>query len=165
MKKLHLYLFIGIFIFLTGCVPATPPLHEAAYKGDVTKMQSLINNGAAIDEWYFGTPLIWAAGAGRLQSVKILVEHGADVNKRANKMGWTPLGNAVLANKMDVANYLVEKGADIDNALQGLNDQMEYCKQNGVPSCVENAKAAILRLQNMQGTPMTPKNTENEPLQ
>jgi len=37
------------------------PLQKAIQKGDIKKVTELLNKGANIDEWNFGTPLIMAA--------------------------------------------------------------------------------------------------------
>jgi len=48
-----------------------------------------------------------------LESVKMLVELGADVNE-ANETGWTPLHAAAFAVEDPVIQFLVEKGAKLD---------------------------------------------------
>jgi len=57
------------------------------------------------------TPLVFAARQGDLESAKILVEAGADVNQRTN-YGWTPLLVAVQNRHYRLASYLLDKGAD-----------------------------------------------------
>ena len=60
------------------------PLHEAAYKVEVVRM--LLEYGANVHaEDYLGrTPLHVAAQHGSIGAVRILFEHGADVNARSN---------------------------------------------------------------------------------
>jgi ankyrin repeat protein len=69
------------------------------------------------------TPLLAAAGLGRfrgrqaeeaeraLQTVKMLIEMGADVNQ-VNETGWTPLHAATYIGSESIIKYLVEEGAD-----------------------------------------------------
>ena len=73
------------------------------------------------------TPLMMSAGAGTdvqrarepgeramaLETAKFLVEHGANVND-AGQYGWTPLHAAAYQGLNDVIEYLVSKGAKID---------------------------------------------------
>jgi ankyrin repeat protein len=73
------------------------------------------------------TPLMMAAGAGTdvqrerepqerataVETAKLLVEHGADVNA-AGQYGWTALHAAAYQGLNDVIAYLVSKGAKID---------------------------------------------------
>ena len=47
-----------------------------------------------------------------LERVKILVEAGADINYYNENHIKTPLSKAILSNNMDVALYLLEKGAN-----------------------------------------------------
>jgi uncharacterized protein len=61
------------------------------------------------------TPLQFAARDGHLESAKLLIAAGADVNKvEANET--TPLVMALINDKMDVAQYLIEHGADVNKA-------------------------------------------------
>ena len=48
-----------------------------------------------------------------VQTAKFLVEHGADVNA-AGQFGWTALHAAAYQGLNDVIEYLVSKGAKID---------------------------------------------------
>lgn len=51
-------------------------------------------------------------GKNDLEKVKLLVEAGADINYTKKGIIQTVFGEALLLGKMDVALYLVEKGAD-----------------------------------------------------
>jgi ankyrin len=58
------------------------------------------------------TPLLYASRDGRMDSVRMLLDAGADINARdANEI--TPLISAITNNHPDVARYLIERGADI----------------------------------------------------
>jgi ankyrin repeat protein len=48
-----------------------------------------------------------------IETVKFLVEHGADVNA-AGQFGWTALHSATYQGLNDVIEYLVSKGAKLD---------------------------------------------------
>jgi uncharacterized protein len=63
------------------------------------------------------TPLIFAARHGHLDTVRALVDAGADVNQ-TNSDGWTALLAATQNRYYRVGEYLLEHGADpnIDNA-------------------------------------------------
>jgi uncharacterized protein len=58
------------------------------------------------------TPLLYAARDGRLESVRILVDAGADL-ERTDANGITPLLSAITNNHVPVAHYLIARGADI----------------------------------------------------
>lgn len=60
-----------------------------------------------------------------LEKVKMLVEAGADVNFDNNGRTSTPLREAISMEKMDVALYLLEKGADYKNKMYTMIDGHE----------------------------------------
>jgi ankyrin repeat protein len=58
------------------------------------------------------TPLMYAARDGRMDTVRMLLEAGAEINARdANDI--TPLITAITNNHPDVARLLIDRGADI----------------------------------------------------
>ena len=58
------------------------------------------------------TPLLYASRDGRMETVRMLLDAGADINSRdANDI--TPLIAAITNNHPEVARYLIERGADI----------------------------------------------------
>jgi ankyrin repeat protein len=56
------------------------------------------------------TPLHLAAGEGHLDIVKLLLEHGADINARS-AFRVTPLALAARDRQTEVAAFLISKGA------------------------------------------------------
>jgi uncharacterized protein len=65
----------------------------------------------APETWGGVTPLVFAARQGDLESVKLLLEYGADVNQQTEG-GWTPLLTAVQNRYYGLAAFLLEHGAD-----------------------------------------------------
>ena len=59
------------------------------------------------------SPLWVAAALNRLQIIRILVAHGAEMNA-VNDHGVTPLATAVERNNIDVVRFLLDRKADID---------------------------------------------------
>jgi ankyrin repeat protein/beta-lactamase regulating signal transducer with metallopeptidase domain len=72
-----------------------------------------------------------AASAGDLDEVKRLVEEGVDANTRAKGSGgWTPLFAAVFGDHIDVARFLITKGADVNaKDMAGLTPLHNSCEQ------------------------------------
>ena len=68
-------------------------------------------------------PLVVAIGKGELQTVKQFIESGTKVNKKIN--GLTPLMYAARYNKVQIIEYLLQKGADCEikdaNGFTALN--------------------------------------------
>ena len=72
-------------------------------------------------EGHFVTPLIIAAHYGEVNSVKILLEYGADIEARGTLKtghevieGCTPLWAAADTGRLGVVRLLIERNADVD---------------------------------------------------
>ena len=68
------------------------------------------------------TPLFWAASSNQIYAVELLIRHGADPNFR-DKLGFSPFLEVIQYCYPITAAYLVAKGSDINQRVQG-----EYCK-------------------------------------
>ena len=88
------------------------PLHWAAYKGQLSTCQLLIERGANVNapDLKMETPIMPASEA-YPDIVKLLVEHGADVNAQDGSK-WTALEYAVKKNQGETVKFLLEKGAN-----------------------------------------------------
>ncbi|MBN1974173.1 MAG: ankyrin repeat domain-containing protein [Sedimentisphaerales bacterium] len=87
---------------------------EAAEKGDLEKVQSLIESGADVNIKNNGgwTPLYMASNGGYLDVAKVLIDKGANVNI-SNNWGWTPLHTASASGHQDIVKLLLTKGANV----------------------------------------------------
>jgi hypothetical protein len=83
-------------------------LGMAVQEGDLSSIDILINLGGDKQKI-----LVFAAGGGTLESIKALIEAGADVNKFED---ITPLIYAAQSNRIDTADLLIKAGADINQA-------------------------------------------------
>ena len=79
------------------------------------------------------TLLMLAAYHGRIETVKTILGHGADVNL-VNGRGQTPLSGAVFKNHLDVVSVLVQYSAD---ARIGKPNAMESAGMFGRKECAE----------------------------
>lgn len=96
------------------------PLHAAAEKGDAAQARELIKamrgreRKAALNgldrEGY--SPLAYAARAGSLEIVQLLVKAGATVDLTDDHGGWTPLLQAADQRHAAVVGYLLDHGAN-----------------------------------------------------
>jgi len=64
------------------------------------------------------TALVLAAREGDLESTKLLLAGGADINQ-TTEYGWTPLLTATNNRHYKLAEYLIEQGADVNKANKG----------------------------------------------
>jgi len=65
------------------------------------------------------TPLIYAVRADSLDSVKVLLAAGADVNQ-VTGYGWSPLLVATQNRYYKLGAYLIDRGADVNLANKGM---------------------------------------------
>lgn len=72
-----------------------------------------------MDDPHESERLHWAAGAGDMELVKALVAEGCDLNA-FDDMGWTPLHHAACEERLDVAAFLLESGAQVDARCESL---------------------------------------------
>ncbi|XP_029453466.1 poly [ADP-ribose] polymerase tankyrase-2-like [Rhinatrema bivittatum] len=89
------------------------PLYWAAYKGQKTAMELLLQHGASVNSCckHGGSPLHAAIGLFP-DCALLLIQHGADVNLEDN-WGVTPMYLAACSGQMDCIRLLVQAGADI----------------------------------------------------
>jgi ankyrin repeat protein len=85
------------------------PLHEAARKGDLTAVKTLLAAGADVtarDEHLRSTPLAWAAKFGQLEIVKFLLERGTPKSLPDDPRWATPLAWAIRRGHDEIAILL-----------------------------------------------------------
>ncbi|PNW86997.1 hypothetical protein CHLRE_02g104600v5 [Chlamydomonas reinhardtii] len=87
----------------------------AAQNGDVEKLRRILSrNPSAVNDCAGGTytPLHYAARAGKLEAVALLLKNGADVNAQTRGMGATALHRAAAQGHTAVVDTLLKAGAD-----------------------------------------------------
>lgn len=110
-------------------------LFEAAALGVTERVQELLNNdpsllNSASPDGY--SPLGLASFFGQMETVKFLVEKGADINQSSTN-GWqvSPLHSAVAARSLDIVTYLLENGAEVNALQQHGFTPLHAAAQNG----------------------------------
>ncbi len=85
-------------------------LMMAAFHGKVDIAQWLLGNGAAVDQEddYYKTALVYAADQGYAPVVKLLLEHGADINRVDKLSQWKPLDYAVARDHEEVVKIILD---------------------------------------------------------
>ncbi|HXD73331.1 MAG TPA: ankyrin repeat domain-containing protein [Vicinamibacterales bacterium] len=95
------------------------PLFLAAYGGNAEVLPDLLKAGASLngEMRLIGTsstdPISGAVRHGYLDVLDVLVKLGAAVDRTDARL--TPLGKAVLGDQVDVAQFLISKGADVNH--------------------------------------------------
>ena len=118
---------------LSAC--RTPPGHgstlgEAAARGDLDRLQSLLQAGTAPDELDRSgfSALMTAARCGQLSAIRLLVDSGANPDLRSGRNGWPPLLHAIHKTQADAVVELLRRGADVNAATaSGLTPLMMGC--------------------------------------
>src|SRR6187200_3302026 len=122
------FVFLGVAVLSAarvlagqGSQAANESLWEASRAGDITRITAALAQGADVNakSRYDVTPLIFAAGNGRLDAVKLLLSRGADVNAQDTFYRGRAADMAIANGYIDFAVVLVQSGSDAVSALAG----------------------------------------------
>jgi len=108
-------------------------IHMAAAKGDALAVQAFLRRGVKVDvpgPLHKSTPLHWAAGAGKVITMEVLISLGADVDALSNSDA-TPLHQAVLRNRPEAVKLLIRSNADLNSRNKSGHTPLDYAKANG----------------------------------
>ena len=135
----QMLLYAGANVGAKTRIGGYTPLHLAAQIGHAGVIAPLVAAGAQVTAvtGTGATALMQAAHSGSTDSVRILLENGADPNLKETANGQTALMFAAASDRIDVVKLLLSRGADINvtsrvedfAALTMTND----ADQNGVP--------------------------------
>ncbi|MDR3200981.1 MAG: ankyrin repeat domain-containing protein [Spirochaetales bacterium] len=117
MKKYLSSVIVLLMASLTVyCQSTDNPVLKAVAGGDPVKVKSALesNKNINVDERdsYGGTALHGAMFIKNAEIVKLLIQHGYDINAIGPRNGYTPLHDAVWANYPEGAKLLLAAGAD-----------------------------------------------------
>ncbi len=89
-------------------------LHTAAYNGHTNVVKFLLDNDIEVDQrdGEGKSALIHAASGPFAETVKVLLDAGADVNLADQTEGFTALMTAAAEGQLEVVKLLMERGAD-----------------------------------------------------
>ena len=112
------------------------PLQSAARQRRDDTIKLLIDLGADVN---LGdpSPLVAAVMRDHVPSIKVLLEHGAEIDKPGQD-GFRPLPLAIAEDKYEAAKTLMEAGADV-NSLSGADDLTPLMVAAGQTSPAEGA--------------------------
>lgn len=115
------------------------PLHLTAVNDSHELVALFLAAGVAVDEhnWAGNTALHLAAGAGALQSVKLLLDGGSDKDRQTSIERDTPLILAAFSGKRDCVELLLEAGCKTDKQDLEGKTALVCAAGGGHEACVE----------------------------
>ncbi|XP_021283418.1 ankyrin-1 [Herrania umbratica] len=112
-------------------------LHHSAGIGNIELLKYLLAKGVEVDSQSdSGTTLVWAAGHGQHDAVKVLLEHHANPNAETED-NITPLLSAVAAGSLACLDLLIEAGAKV-NVIAGGATPLHIAADIGSPELVNS---------------------------
>ena len=137
--------------------PLAGELVRACEDNDFDLAKMLVDEGADVDDkgnLADNTALMEASNHGNLAIVQMLINKGADTNKR-DTSGFTALILASAGGKNEVVNLLLEKGARLDDKNKwGMTALMWACRNNKVDT-VKLLAAKVARLDDKNADGLT----------
>ncbi len=109
---------------------------EAAAVGDVARVRELVDASPGLVDAYAPdgfTPLTLAAHFGHADVVRLLLERGADVARRARHehIQVQPIHAAAATGRTEIVRLLLDRGAPVDDAQPGGFTALHAAAQNG----------------------------------
>jgi ankyrin repeat protein len=105
----------SIYFYCTKYIPIPVSIHSAAKNGDVEEIAYNLEYGISIDlesEKYFGgTPLHVAVFYKNIQSIKYLIQKGANINFQNKRTGATALHLSAMNDSPEIGLILLKNGA------------------------------------------------------
>ena len=120
-------------------------LVQGAMFGNVKKVTAALQEGAEVDDLApnnIMTALMWASYKGHTQIVKILLDEGADADRK-NRLGMTALMYAARKGRIQVIKMLLDHGADRsieDNTQKAAADWAEKEGRHDLVKLIEEYK-------------------------
>jgi len=90
--------------------------------------------------WHHVTLLHDMAQKGDIKKAELLIKHGADIDPVEEEYQSTPLGMATRWGHVEMVNYLVAKGADINKAGASWATPLSWAKKKGHPEIEKNLR-------------------------
>lgn len=127
-------------LYIASCEGDTDSIHQLLDLGvDINTPTTVRDLYDAFKPPKPGTlsPLAGAAGKGQLDAVELLIAHGAAINPTMKQSSSAPLHQACKANDVEIARFLLEVGADVNNLNCYKTSPIMYAVKHGEPDLVQ----------------------------
>ena len=120
-------------------------IHKAVKAKYIPRIEQLLDEGGATlaNSRAEGgsTPLHWAAGAGKVNTMEVLISLGADVDALSDSDA-TPLHQAVLQHHPEAVKLLIRSNADLNSQNKSGYTPLDYATANGWADLAELLQTA-----------------------
>ena len=119
-------------------------IHMAAAKGKAVAVQNFLRRGVkvdTVDSLHRSTPLHWAAGAGKVNTMEMLIARGATVDARSESDA-TPLHQAVLRDRPEAVKLLLNSNANVNLKNKSGYTPLDYATANKRTEITQLLKSA-----------------------
>ena len=116
----------------------------AAAKGKAGAVQNFLRRGMkvdTVDSLHRSTPLHWAAGAGKVNTMEMLIARGATVDARSESDA-TPLHQAVLRDRPEAVKLLLNNNANVNLKNKSGYTPLDYATANKRTEITQLLKSA-----------------------
>jgi hypothetical protein len=127
-KIMKRFILISLISVISGCSATQTSLTKTIFEGNTSVVSEMLNKDRNLNEQagckpgdsFKTTPLICAIEQKKTEIVKILLDKGADLEKR-EEFGSTPLITA-SGRSIEIVQMLLDRGADVNGRGTGLRD-------------------------------------------
>lgn len=118
--------------------PGESALLTAIQRNNVKIPLMLLEAGAKVDahDGYYRYPVHFAGQMGAIDTMKALIEKGANIDIQDNQYGYTPLHYAIVQGHPQMVQLLLEKGARTDLVSNDGKTALDMAYEKRIPGII-----------------------------